>query len=449
MPNAARWTVFSLLVASILVLAGAVGYVSRCSFGSSCNRAGAASTQTNVPPPDKTGAADSAKGTEDFANLNQILKLLKDKYVDPDLVDEQTLYQAAITGLLQTFPDSGTFYVDPNTVKTSVGPSGKFEGIGATVSSQNGQIIIVAPIENTPAQRAGIKAGDAILEVDGESTSGWSQEKAVLKIRGQAGTKVKLKIRHTDGQEVTLDIERDEIKVQSVTTQPPGGVLKDGSGAEISDIAYIHIREFSEQTTDEMKKALQDAVSSGKKGVVLDLRNNPGGLLRTTADVADEFLDGNKTILTERDRDGSETQFKSHDGGVATQIPVVIILNRFSASGSEVLSAALHDNGRATIIGEKSFGKGTVNVSNNLKDGGQLYISIAKWLTPNGTQIDGVGIRPDIPVQLSDDDIDARRDVQLFKALDVLRGTDTTPPTALTPQPATPAPNATPTRTRG
>jgi carboxyl-terminal processing protease len=172
-------------------------------------------------------------------------------------------------------------------------------------------------------------------------------------------------------------------------------------------------------------------------------------LLRTTADVADEFLDGNKTILTERDRDGSETQFKSHDGGVATQIPVVIILNRFSASGSEVLSAALHDNGRATIIGEKSFGKGTVNVSNNLKDGGQLYISIAKWLTPNGTQIDGVGIRPDIPVQLSDDDIDARRDVQLFKALDVLRGTDTTPPTALTPQPATPAPNATPTRTRG
>jgi carboxyl-terminal processing protease len=448
MPTAARWTVFSLLVASILVLAGAIGYVSRCSFGSSCNRAGAAS-QSNVPPPDKTGTANAASSSEDFSNLNQILRLLKDKYVDPDLVDEQTLYQAAITGLLQTFPDSGTFYVDPNTVRTSVGPSGKFEGIGATVSSQNGQIIIVAPIENTPAQRAGIKAGDAILEVDGESTSGWSQEKAVLKIRGQAGTKVKLKIRHTDGQEETLDIERDEIKVQSVTTQPPGGALKDGGGTEISDIAYIHIREFSEQTTDEMKKALQDAVSSGKKGVILDLRNNPGGLLRTTADVADEFLDGNKTILTERDRDGSETQFKSHDGGVATQIPVVIILNRFSASGSEVLSAALHDNGRATIIGEKSFGKGTVNVSNNLKDGGQLYISIAKWLTPSGTQIDGVGIRPDIPVQLSDADIDARRDVQLFKALDVLRGTDTTPATALTPQPATPAPDATPTRTRG
>src|SRR6185295_2946416 len=177
-----------------------------------------------------------------------------------------------------------------------------------------------------------------------------------------------------------------------------------------------------------------------KRGVILDLRNNPGGLLKVTEDVADEFLDGGKILLTERDRGGKETQDRSSDGGVATKIPVAIILNRFSASGSEVLSAALHDNGRATLIGEKSFGKGTVNISNNLKDGGQLYISIAKWLTPNGVQIDGVGIRPDISVTLSDDDIDARRDVQLFKALDVLRGTDTTPAISLTPPVATPGP---------
>ena len=123
-----------------------------------------------------------------------------------------------------------------------------------------------------------------------------------------------------------------------------------------------------------------------RKGIILDLRNNPGGLLRTTADIADEFLDANQTILTERERDGVEQTFSSHAGGAATQIPVVIIMNRFSASGSEVLAAALHDNNRATIIGEKSFGKGTVNVSNDLKDGGQLYISIAKWLTPNGVR---------------------------------------------------------------
>lgn len=438
MLNAARWAVAGLLATSILTLSFAFGYVAR---GDN------ASNSAVVPIPTTSGdGSGNAVGDTDFKNLNDIYKLLQSKYVDPDLVDRETLYQAAINGLLQSFPDSGTFYVDPNTVKTSVGPSGKFEGIGATVAAQNGQIVIVAPIENTPAERAGLKPGDAILEVDGESTEGWTQEKAVIKIRGPRGSTVTLKIRH-DKEEKTIEIERDEIKVQSVTTQPPGGALKDGSGADITDIAYIHIREFSEPTKDEMQKALKDAVSAGKKGIILDLRNNPGGLLRTTADIADEFLDANQTILMERERDGSEQKFSSHAGGAATQIPVVIIMNRFSASGSEVLAAALHDNNRGTIIGEKSFGKGTVNVSNDLKDGGQLYISIAKWLTPNGVQIDGVGIRPDVEVKLSDEDIDLRRDVQLFKAIDALRGTDVTP--KVTPEAASPTPEGTPTRTRG
>lgn len=446
MLNTARWTVYGLLILSVLILAGTVGYVSRCSFGRSCHTSVAATSDATSTD---SSTADPSSTTVDFSTLTQILNLLKKNYVDPDLVDSQTLYQAAITGLLQTFPDSGTYYVDPNTVKQSIGFSGKFEGIGASVSTQNGQIVIVAPIENTPAARAGIKTGDAILEVDGESTSGWTTEKAVLKIRGPAGTKVTLKIRHTEGQEETLDIQRDEIKTQSVTTQPPGGALKDGAGTDITDIAYAHIREFTELTSDEMKVVLQDAASSGKKGLVLDLRNNRGGLLNTTADIADEFIDGNKLILTERARDGTETQRKSHDGGAALTIPVAIIINRFSASGAEVLAAALHDNGRATLVGEKSFGKGTVNTISKLKDGGQLFISIAKWLTPDGTLIEGVGIRPDIAVTLSNDDIDARRDVQLFKALDVLRGTDTTPITALTPQPATPASQGVPTTTGG
>lgn len=437
MLKAARWTVVGLLAVSILVLSFAVGYVVRGDGGSKTTPAATANNDAS---------ANKAPGDTDFKNLNDIFSLLQSKYVDPDVVDRQTLYQAAINGLLQTFPDSGTFYVDPNTVKTSVGPSGKFDGIGATVASQNGQIVIVAPIEGTPAERAGLTAGDVILEVDGESTDGWTQEKAVLKIRGPRGSTVKLKIRHNT-DEKTLEIERDAITVQSVTTQPPGGTLKDGAGADITDIAYIHIREFSEPTKDEMQTALKNAVSSGAKGVILDLRNNPGGLLRTTADIADEFLDGNQVILTERERDGSEQKFTAQAGGAATQIPVVIIMNRFSASGSEVLAAALHDNGRATIVGEKSFGKGTVNVSNDLKDGGQLYISIAKWLTPNGTQIDGVGIRPDIEIKLSDVDIDMRRDVQLFKAIDVLRGTDTTPKE--TPVADTPTPVATPTKPRG
>ena len=292
-----------------------------------------------------------------------------------------------------------------------------------------------------------MRYGDQIITINGESTEGWTQEKAVLKIRGPRGSKVSLQVKHADGTEETLDIERDEIKVQSVTTVPPGGVLKDGAGTNIDDIGYIHIREFSLTTADEMRAVLKDMVPA-KKGVILDLRNDPGGLLDTTVAVADEFLDSG-TILSEQDRGGQQgPTTTAKKGGLATQIPVVVILNRFSASGSEVLSAALHDNNRATIVGEKSFGKGTVNVKNDLKDGGQLYVSVAKWLTPNGTQIDGVGIRPDIDVTLSDADIDARRDVQLFKALDVLRSTNTTPATDSTPTGGT-TPSASATSTTG
>jgi len=424
MLNAARWTVLGLLAASILVLVFAIGYVMADS--------GDASSTGPVNAPSQ--GQDLEGKVVDFDTLNQILKLLDDRYVDPDRIDNQALYEAAINGMLQTLSDSGTFYVDPVTVATSTGPSGSFEGIGATVSSQNGEIVIVAPIENTPAARAGIKPGDVIVSVNGESTQGWTQEKAVIMIRGPKGSKVTLVVRHTEGNEETIEIERDEIEVQSVTTQPPGGVLEDGAGTQIDDVAYIHIREFTQPTTDQFRAALRDAVDSGKRGLVLDLRNNPGGLLRTTVDIADEFLDGG-IVLSEVERGSDEPQeIRAGSGGIATELPVVVLLNRFSASGSEVLAAALRDNGRATIVGEKSFGKGTVNISNDLEDGGQVYISIAKWLTPNGTAIDSVGVRPDIEVQLSDEDIDQRRDVQLFKALDVLRGTNTTPATALTPQ---------------
>jgi carboxyl-terminal processing protease len=434
MLNTARWAVLGLLAASVVVLSFAIGYYLNNEDG------GNAPPTVNV---DGDNRPDDRTNDVNFALLNQILDLLEEKYVDPDRIDSETLYQAAINGMLETLSDSGVFYIDPVTVATSTGVSGSFEGIGATVSSENGEIVIVSPIEDTPAERAGIQPGDVVLEVDGESTAGWTTEIAVLKIRGPKGSTVKLLIRHADGEEETFEIERDEIEVQSVTTQPPGGSLKDGADNVISDLGYIYIREFSLPTKQQFQEAMQEVIDSGKKGLILDMRNNPGGLLSTTVDIADEFLDGG-TILSQRERDGSEQSFNAKGGGIATEIPVVILLNRFSASGSEVLAAALHDNDRATIVGEKSFGKGTVNVSNSLNDGGQLYVSIARWLTPDGTLIDGVGIRPDVPVALSDEDIDLRRDVQLFKAIDILRGTDFTPASALTPQPE-PTAEATPT----
>ena len=433
--KAAQVAVFSLLTIAVAILVFALGYV-----------LGDQGEETSNPPAVASGSDQPGDNT-DFANLNEIYELLSDKYVDPDIVDRQTQYESAINGMLETFPDTGTFYVDPQTVATSIGPSGRFEGIGATVAEQNGEIIIVAPIEDTPAEEAGLESGDVILEVDGASTDGWTQEKAVLTIRGPAGTEVTLKIRKAYGEEETLTIEREEIEVRSVTTIPPGGALTDGSGAEIDDVAYIYLREFNEPSKGEMQQALQDAVDAGKAGVIIDLRNTPGGLLRTTVDIADEFLDGDLTVLSERNRDGTEQVYRSKDGGVATEIPVVILMNQFSASGSEVLAAALQENGRAQIVGETSFGKGTVNVSNELPDGGQLYVSIAKWLTPNGLQIDGVGVRPDIEIAPNDEDIDLRRDVQLWKAIDVLRGTDFTPDRE--PVAATSTPAGTPTQAGG
>lgn len=405
MLNAARWTVYSLLGVALLALAFTVGYVVADNDG--------------APSPSPSPAAE--EGQIDFRALNEILDILRRDYIDPDLIDPETMYQGAIDGLLESVKDTGTFYVDPRTYKTTVGPEGTFDGIGATVAEQNGEIVIVAPIEGTPAERAGLQRGDVILEVDGESTKGWTVEQAVVRIRGQRGTIVTLKIRHPDGSEEVVSIERAEIKVQSVSTIPPGGELKNAAGQTVTDIGYIQIREFNRPTEGEVERAIRDLREAGARGIILDLRNNPGGLLETTVNIADMFLDSG-AILYEEHKDGTEQVYQAREGGPATDLPVVILINQFSASGSEVLAAALRDNGRATIVGEKSFGKGTVNVPRELSDGGALFVTIARWLTPRRVQIDGVGITPDVQVTPSDEDIDLRRDAQLLRAIDLLEG---------------------------
>lgn len=405
MLNAARWTVFSMLGAALLALAFTIGFVV-------ADDNGGGSAQQPAP---------QSSSEVDFDALNEILQILRRDYIEPDRIDTETMYQGAIDGLLEPVKDTGTFYVDPRTYRTTVGPEGTFDGIGATVAEENGEIVIVAPIEGTPAERAGLQRGDVILEVDGESTRGWTVEEAVLKIRGERGTTVRLRIRHPDGSEEELAIERAEIKVESVTTIPPGGELKNAAGEAVTDLGYIQIREFNRPTEREVERAIEELRDAGARGIILDLRNNPGGLLETTVNIADLFLDAG-TILIEQHKDGTEQVYRAREGGLATDLPVVILLNQFSASGSEVLAAALRDNDRATIVGEKSFGKGTVNVPRELSDGGALFVTIARWLTPDRVQIDGVGISPDVQVTLSDEDIDLRRDAQLFRAIDLLEG---------------------------
>jgi carboxyl-terminal processing protease len=409
MLKVARWTVLTLLAAAVVVLAFSVGFVVNGTKGGGSQPAAPA------------GAGVSSSEKVDFKTLNQILDILTKEYVDPSRLDDRALYEAAINGLLSSLSDKGTFYVDPDTYRISVLPSsGTFEGIGATVSQQGGEIVIVAPIKGTPAEAAGIRSGDVILAVDGESTQGWTVDQAVLKIRGPAGTPVTLTIRHSDQTTEDITIVRDEIKVESVSTTPPGGALKDENGNAVTDIAYVRISEFTGRTDDELSPVLRDISNGGYKGLILDLRGNPGGLLDATVGVADMFLD-HGVILVEVSRSGDERVYNATSGGEAVDIPLVVLVDQFSASGAEVLSAAIQQNGRGILVGEKTFGKGTVNIARPLSDGGALFVSIARWLTPERIQIDGVGIQPNIEVALSDEDINLHRDTQLLRAIDYLR----------------------------
>lgn len=413
MYRVAVWTVGACLAVLLLALVYTLGYVSN----DGANISAQGNSQLNSSP------STSASANVDFGTLNQIVGLLERDYLGRENLDEQALYEAAIKGMLDSLSDSGTYYVDPSTLLRRAASSGSFEGIGATVSQQNSEIVIIRPYPNSPAEAAGIKPGDVILSVDGESTAGWSTDKAVLRIRGPKGSTVTVSVRHLDGSTAEITIERDEVLVDSVTTSPPGGVLRDSTGAEVTDLAYIRISEFTERTPQEVVNALQEAESTTKKGLIVDVRVNPGGLLIETVDTADIFLDSG-VILIEQDRDDNENFYRAEPGGPATNIPIVILADEFSASGAEVLAAALHDNGRATIIGETTYGKGTVNIAQPLGDGGALYLTIRHWLTPTGVQIDEAGITPDIFITPGplDPTYDPNNDRQLAAAIATLHG---------------------------
>ena len=356
----------------------------------------------------------------DYDVLNQIRSLLDRYYVKPDNLDDSSLFEAAVNGMLGILDDYGTFYMDPRTVRLDTTVSGAFEGIGVTISEQSGEIVIVAPIKGTPAEKAGLSTGDVIIAVDGEPTKGWKAEEAQLRIRGQRGTPVAITIRHPDNTQQVYNLTRATVEVPSVTTTPPSGALKDASGADVSDIGYVAISSFSVRTAQELEKAVKEQVDKGVKGLIVDLRYNGGGLRDTAISSTDLFLDSG-LIVVQEDRDGTRTEFNAKRGDPTGGMPIVVVQNKYSASAAEIVAAALRDNGRAIIVGETSYGKGTVNQSERLANGGALFVSVAHWLTPLGVKIDHVGVLPDVEVQLSDEDIDLRRDAQLMRAVDELR----------------------------
>ena len=427
MYKAAAWIVGGLLGATLLALVFTLGYVSSDRLDD--DGGSRPTTQFDIN--------NVLDGDIDFSTLEQIVEVLKSEYVDRTSLDEQLLYEAAIAGMLDSLADTGTFYIDPTSYELSLGPSGSFEGIGATVNQQDENIVIVNPFEGSPAEAAGLVGGDIILAVDGESIVGWPLDRAVLRVRGLRGSEVILTIRHVDGSTEDFTIIRDEIEVNSVSTSPPGGVLRDEAGNEVTDIQYMRILQFTERTPEEVEEVVREAEASGKRGLIIDLRGNPGGLFNQTLDTTDLFLNEG-IMLIEVDDDDEELIYRASAGGAALNIPIAILMGPLSASGSEVLAAALHDNDRAIIIGQTSFGKGTVNRARQLDDGGALFVTIRHWLTPKGVQIDQVGIRPDVEVTpgLFDPLYDPLADVQVFSAIDHLLGLEA----STQPTPASVAP---------
>ena len=323
---------------------------------------------------------------QDFNVFWEAWRIIERDYVDRDKLNRQKMIQGAIKGLVESLGDPHSTYVPADQYRREqLEMASRYEGIGAYVEKdQNNFIVIVAPIQGSPAEKAGLRPGDRIIRVNGEDVRQFSLDEAVNKIKGPRGTQVTLTIlREGYSQPFDVEITRSEVRLQTVST------------AMVGDYGYVRISVFSEVTNEELVGKLRELLAKNPRGLILDLRNNPGGLLGATVDVASQFLK-NGVVLYEVDGQGNRRTWQVRPGGVATDIPVVVLVNRGSASGSEVLAGALQDQGRAVLIGEETFGKGSVNTLRQLSDGSAVYITVAHWLTPKGNQIEGRGLAPDI-----------------------------------------------------
>ena len=335
--------------------------------------------------------------------------LLHENYVDQPL-DDLALMRGAISGMLAATGDKHTSYMNPEQFEqANAEMSGEeYTGIGAWVNTTGEYIEVVSPMKNSPAEKAGLKAKDVVIAIDGEDMTGIPGDLALQKILGPAGEAVTLTIRR--GEEILeFTIVREKITVPAVEYE----MLED-------DIAYIALNTFNELSTKQMRDALKELLPQNPKGLIFDLRNNGGGFLVTAIEITSEFIsDG--IVMYEEYGDGSRESYNAQPGGLATEIPLVVLINEGTASASEITAGAIQDYGRGTLIGVTSYGKGSVQNWIALKtERGGVRITIARWLTPNGNQINEVGLTPDIEVLYTQEDVDADRDPQLDAAIDFL-----------------------------
>lgn len=342
----------------------------------------------------------------DLSEAQQIYDILKKKY--DGKLDTQKLEDGLKKGLVDAVGDQYTVYFSEKEAEQFADDlNGTFTGIGAELGKRNDNIVVVAPVDGSPAQKAGLKAGDIIVKVDGKDSTQWSVDTAVTKIRGKAGTDVVLNVVR-DGKPQDITITRAEITVPSVTSEVIDGV------------GYLKISRFSDDTADLAKQAATSFKQQNVSGVVVDVRDNGGGLLDSAVNVAGIWLD-NKVVVEERQGGRTTDALRTGSNTILEGVPTVMLINGGSASASEILAGALHDHGVATLLGKKSFGKGSVQELIDLPSGGKLKVTVARWYTPKGKNIDKEGINPDKEVDLTDADYNAGQDPQKDAAINQLK----------------------------
>jgi carboxyl-terminal processing protease len=411
-----------IIIITLLILAGGAGYrLGERQVGFSLGN----KSLVNVNP--------TVGNNIDFGLFWDVWSRVHTSFIDAKTIDNQKLVWGAISGMVGALGDPYTSFLPPKENQNFKDDmNGSFEGIGAQLGLKDGRIIVVTPLKSSPAEAAGVKPGDYVLKVDNVDTVNWTIEEAVSKIRGQKGTKVVLSILHDKAQEPQdLSITRDQIiipeveywakepsKIEPILGLTNTPIIKQGN----STIGYIRLTRFGDRLTEEWNKAVDALLKENQtnkiSGLILDLRNNPGGYLDGSVFVGSEFLpDG--IVVSQENSDNTKIDYRVNRKGRLFDIPLVVLINKGSASASEIVAGALKDRKRATIVGETSFGKGSVQTPQELSGGASLHVTTGRWLTPSGTSISKKGIIPDVEVKL-DTASEASQDAQLAKAIEII-----------------------------
>lgn len=370
----------------------------------------------SIPSIEKvTGLSNKEEGKPegvDFSLFWDGWRMLEESYVAKGSLDREAMVRGALRGLVKSLHDPYTVFFDPSENKKFIDDvSGSFEGIGAEIGIRKNQLIVISPLKDSPAEQAGLKAGDKIFEIDTTGTTDLSLEEAVSKIRGPKNT------------EVILLIDRDsfekpkEFKIKRGVIQVPILKLEMKEG-----VNYLQFYSFSRNASYEFRKAAREIAASGSNKLVLDLRNNPGGYLEVAQDIASHFVPWGEDVVVEDYGDDKKEHLKSRGYNTFKGFKVVVLMNEGSASASEILAGALRDSLGVKLVGQKSFGKGSVQDVEDLKDGSSIKITIAKWLTPKGTSISEVGLEPDYKVEMTEENTKDGKDPQLEKAFEIVKG---------------------------